>query len=77
MTHRLLCAAIALTLAASPAFADDAALRAEVDALRSSIEAQRAQLAAQAKLLEQQQASSRPSRNVSSSRRSQRRKCQR
>jgi phosphate-selective porin OprO/OprP len=41
---------------ASPAFADDAAVKAQIEALRTSIADQRAQLAAQAKLLEAQQA---------------------
>ena len=58
MNHRFaLRAAILIALTAStPVLADEATLRAEVDALRSSIEAQRTQLAAQAALLEQQQA---------------------
>jgi phosphate-selective porin OprO and OprP len=40
----------------SQAFADDAAVQAQIEALRASIAEQRAQLAAQAKLLEAQQA---------------------
>ena len=48
--------ALALGLAVSPAFADDAALKAEVDALRAAISEQRALLDSQAKLLEAQQA---------------------
>jgi phosphate-selective porin OprO/OprP len=58
VNHRFaLRAAILIALTAStPVLADEATLRAEVDALRSSIEAQRTQLAAQAALLEQQQA---------------------
>jgi phosphate-selective porin OprO/OprP len=48
--------ALALGLAVSPAFADEAALKAEVDALRTAISEQRALLDAQAKLLEAQQA---------------------
>lgn len=47
---------LALGLAVSPAFADEATLKAEVDALRSAISEQRAALDAQAKLLEAQQA---------------------
>jgi phosphate-selective porin OprO/OprP len=39
-----------------PAFADDAAVQAQIEALRTSIAEQRAQLATQAKLLEAQQA---------------------
>jgi phosphate-selective porin OprO/OprP len=48
--------ALALGLAVSPAFADEAALKAEVDALRAAISEQRALLDSQAKLLEAQQA---------------------
>jgi phosphate-selective porin OprO/OprP len=53
-----LCAAVALALglAVSPAFADEAALKAEMDALRQSISEQRALLESQARLLEAQQA---------------------
>ena len=53
-----MCAAAcaALLAAAAPAFADDAALAAQVDALRTAINEQRAQLESQAKLLEAQQA---------------------
>jgi phosphate-selective porin OprO/OprP len=47
--------ALALGLAVSPAFADEAALKAEVDALRAAISEQRALLDSQAKLLEAQQ----------------------
>jgi phosphate-selective porin OprO and OprP len=58
MTSSRLRAAVALglALAAAPSFADDAALRVEVEALRSAIGEQRAALEAQAKLLEAQQA---------------------
>jgi phosphate-selective porin OprO/OprP len=51
-----LAAALALGLAAAPSFADDSALKSEVDALRTAIAEQRAQMEAQAKLLEAQQA---------------------
>jgi phosphate-selective porin OprO/OprP len=48
--------ALALGLAVYPAFADEAALKAEMDALRQSISEQRALLDTQTKLLEAQQA---------------------
>ena len=48
--------ALALGLAAAPAFADDAALKAEVAALRAAMSEQRALLDSQTKLLEAQQA---------------------
>ena len=48
--------ALAMGLWIAPAFADDPALQAEVEALRAAIAAQRAQLETQAKLLEAQQA---------------------
>ena len=51
-----LAVALALGLAAAPSFAEDAALKSEVDALRTAIAEQRAQMEAQAKLLEAQQA---------------------
>ena len=57
MNHSLImrAAVLALGLAVSPAFADEAALKAEMDALRASIAEQRALLDSQAKLLEAQQ----------------------
>jgi len=54
-----LCAAVLVALCGSvisPAFADDAAVQAQIEALRASLAEQRAQLAAQAQLLEAQQA---------------------
>jgi phosphate-selective porin OprO and OprP len=48
--------ALALGLAVSPAFADEAALKAEIDTLRRSLSEQRAMLESQARLLETQQA---------------------
>lgn len=46
---------LALGLAAAPVFADDAALKAEVDALRAALAEQKAQMETQARLLEAQQ----------------------
>ncbi|HEV8442983.1 MAG TPA: porin [Steroidobacteraceae bacterium] len=57
-THLIRAAIIAALggISASPSYADDAALQAQVEALRAAITEQRAQLEAQAKLLEAQQA---------------------
>jgi phosphate-selective porin OprO and OprP len=57
-SHALRAAIVAVlaVMVTHPAFADDTALQAQVEALRASIAQQRAQLEAQAKLLEAQQA---------------------